>query len=594
MEQLPAWDNSTEYKALNSPDFLRDLEEARQGIAAIEELNKKLEGADRPLKIKTLQDISKLNERTAILLWNLAVYVNCFKSLDSTDELAKKVSAQLQQERAKFAVAETASSIALQTCDDSFLESYLQSEHTKVEAFFWKNKRKMKLFLLSSEEEKTLAQFETYGKMNWGELYSSLGGSLKVFLPSKGEHVGLAQAAGYVRGADAELRREAWQGIQAAWKTVEIPCAAVLNNLSGYRLEEYKKRSHTKKMHFLDKPLSESCIEAKTLEAMMTAVQERIGTPRRALAGLAKVFGKTKLDPWDLMAPSPRNKAGASTSYTEALSMIRDAFGDVDPAMGDFVNTMNDNKWIDARVLPNKSPGAYCTGFAKSNTPRVFQSYMGSMKDISTLAHELGHAYHNWVMRDMPLVQTYYPMTLAETASIFSETLLSERLFEKADKDAKFTIAWEDACDAVALLVNIPMRFDFEKSLYEARQNGPLSPAELNALVDQSWQKWYGDHVSQPESQYWMSKLHFSIAEVSFYNYPYTFGYLFGLGIYAQREKLGNKFHQVYVEILRDTGRMSAEDVIQKYLGMDIRQPKFWLDSLDMVEKKVAQFEGML
>lgn len=274
--------------------------------------------------------------------------------------------------------------------------------------------------------------------------------------------------------------------------------------------------------------------------------------------------------------------------------MIGDSFANVDPKMGDFVQMMSKNQWIEARVLPNKAPGAYCTGFLKSKTPRVFQSYMGSMKDVSTLAHELGHAYHSWVLRDFPLMQTHYPMTLAETASIFSETLLSERLMATGNASGKFSVAWEEASNAVSLLMNIPARFEFEKELYQARLEGPLSAAELGRLTDQAWKKWYGDLLTQTESQYWMTKLHFSISGVSFYNFPYTFGYLFGLGIYAQREKLGKDFHQAYVAILQDTGRMTAEDLIQKHLRMDIRQPGFWFESLKIVERKISYFETLI
>jgi oligoendopeptidase F len=185
-------------------------------------------------------------------------------------------------------------------------------------------------------------------------------------------------------------------------------------------------------------------------------------------------------------------------------------------------------------------------------------------------------------------------MTVAETASTFAETLLAERLLEKAQGDEKFTLAWEEASDAASLLINIPARFEFEKNFYEARANGPLSPTELNAMTDQAWRKWYGEELSKTEEQYWMTKMHFNFSGISFYNYPYTFGYLFSLGIYATKEKLGAKFHQAYVDLLRDSGRMTVEDLIQKHLGADIRQSQFWQDSLDIVAKKVAAFEELV
>ncbi len=185
-------------------------------------------------------------------------------------------------------------------------------------------------------------------------------------------------------------------------------------------------------------------------------------------------------------------------------------------------------------------------------------------------------------------------MTLAETASIFSETVLADVLFEKAKGDEKFSIAWENAADAAVFLMNIPARFEFEKSLYEAREKGPVSPAELNQMTDAAWKKWYQGELTQNETQFWMTKLHFSFSKVSFYNYPYTFGYLFGVGVFARKEKLGGDCHQSYVNLLRDTGRMTVEEVAMKHLQVDLTKPDFWLDSLAIVESKVAGLEKLL
>ncbi len=170
-------------------------------------------------------------------------------------------------------------------------------------------------------------------------------------------------------------------------------------------------------------------------------------------------------------------------------------------------------------------------------------TFMGSNSDISTLAHELGHAYHSWVMRDMPMSQMQYPMTLAETASIFAETVMSDVLIENASsKEEKVEFAWAEIEGAVGLLLNIPARFEFEKNFYEQRQNRALSADELSQLTDDAWRKWYGPTLTETDKLYWASKLHFSISEVSFYNYPYTFGYLFSMSIYSSSQRVGSGF----------------------------------------------------
>ena len=222
-------------------------------------------------------------------------------------------------------------------------------------------------------------------------------------------------------------------------------------------------------------------------------------------------------------------------------------------------------------------------------------TYENTMNNVLTLAHELGHAWHNWVMRDLAPTQCRYPMTLAETASIFAETLVREALMQKAaTPEQKQEIAWQDAQSAAVFLLNIPARFEFEKRLVEARKVGALRPTQLREMMSESWKMWYEDSLSEVDDLFWASKLHFSISSLGFYNYPYLFGYLFSLGIYAQQPVYGSQFNQRYTDLLRDTGTMTAEDVVQHHLQKDLSQPQFWQDSLAIVEKSVAQFEQLV
>ena len=221
-------------------------------------------------------------------------------------------------------------------------------------------------------------------------------------------------------------------------------------------------------------------------------------------------------------------------------------------------------------------------------------TYDGNLSNVLTLAHEIGHAWHSWVMRDMHVAVCDYPMTLAETASIFAETLVLDALWEKCESDHdRFHIAWEDAHSAATFLNNIPARFEMERSLVEQRKNSELSVNALRSLTADAWKKWYGDTMDGADEYYWATKGHFSISSLGFYNYPYLFGYLFSLGIYAKKDQYGDNFVQLYRDILRDTGRMSAEDLIQKHFNEDIREPKFWLDSISVVESGVKRFEDL-
>ncbi|MGY5771913.1 M3 family metallopeptidase, partial [Vibrio antiquarius] len=187
------------------------------------------------------------------------------------------------------------------------------------------------------------------------------------------------------------------------------------------------------------------------------------------------------------------------------------------------------------------------------------------------------------------------PMTLAETASIFAENIVRDHLISKAESvDEKLEMLWEELSSALALMINIPVRYEFEKSFYERRLDGELTADEFCELMSETWKQWYGDVMSEPDPYFWASKLHFSIDSVSFYNYPYLFGFLFSKGIYAQRETKGEAFYTDYINLLRDTGCMMAEDVVEKHLSMDLTQPTFWQQSVELVREKVDEFERLL
>jgi oligoendopeptidase F len=256
---------------------------------------------------------------------------------------------------------------------------------------------------------------------------------------------------------------------------------------------------------------------------------------------------------------------------------------------------MDKNGWIDAEPTKNRATGAFCTEFYRVGEPRVFMTYDGSMGNVLTLAHELGHAWHAWVLKDLAYSEKGYPMTLAETASIFAETLVRQTLLNATDDaQEKRDILWQEAETASALCINIPARFEFEKSFVEARKGGKVSANKARELMKNAWETWYGDSISEYDDMFWASKLHFSIAEIGFYNYPYLFGYLFALGVYAQKDKQGDNFRFAYRELLRDTGRMTSEACIQKHLNRNIEEKDFWLDSLAIVESAMAQFESLV
>lgn len=619
----PSWNNSSEYPSLTSNEYLYDLKqlESLHGritalVEACEPLMNaivlanvahpsSLQASDHSILIPSLQAITEMEETSNKILQSMKTFAYCLNCIDGALPEPQSALSKLEALSGKLEATTKPVHVFLTLAPEEVLTTYLKHAHTKPFEFQIRERRRYADTLLSEKEEALIARLRPTGQSSWGTLYNQIASNLRCEVSNSqtggSKTVGLAQAAGMLRDGNEAVRKAAWLGIQNAWAEVEIPASAGLNALAGWRIELAEIRSKNRPVHYLEDSLRGSMIQKQTLDAMMSAIQSQIEMPRRAVRAMAKAHGKSKLEPWDLLAPAPASALHPkSTShqipYLKGLKMVRDSFETIDSSFSDFVDTMKKNRWLEGRSeLPNKRQGAFCTDFQKSRTPRVFQTYMGSIDDIRTLAHELGHAYHSWVMRDLPTAVTHYPMTLAETASIFAETAFAEGTLANAvkegDQTTAFEIAFQNGEAAAAFLLNIPARFDFETSFYDKRQEGTVSAEELSSLTAAAWNKWYGDTLSEPDSKYWMTKLHFSIAEISFYNYPYTFGYLFSLGVYALRKERGLDFWNSYNSLLRDTGCMTAEELAMKHLGVDLTQPDFWMKSLSIVEEHVKALE---
>jgi len=524
---------------------------------------------------------------------NLGVFISSSLSVDTQDKHAAAWLPTLQQLGAERSQALQPLNLFLMRVPDAFITTLLAQPGMDDLAFYLTHQRRRRDFLLSVAEEKLITGLAVNGLHSWGNLYDDLAGDLKCDI--EGKSVGLAKAANLLSHPQRQTREAAWQGIRSAWISREKTAATLLNSINGWRLEEAKYRSHIREMHYLDKSCHESCIERQTLDTLMATTYEQRSIGQRALKAMAQVLEIDCMAPWDQMAPAPAAETESDISFEEAIALIAAAFSRLSPEMGEFAVMMAEQGWIDAQPTPNRTTGAYCTGFSTPREPRIFITYEGTMTNVMTLAHELGHAWHNWVMRDLPIMQTSYPMTLAETASIFAETLVRDALLAKANTPAeKLAITWQNAQSAASLLVNIPARFEFEKRLVEARKTGFVVADALKQMMADSWQVWYEDSLSSYDDMFWASKLHFSISQIGFYNYPYLFGYLFSLGLYAQQETYGDRFNQLYIDLLRDTGRMTAEAVVQKHLQQDICQPEFWQASLAIVDGAVRQFEQLV
>ncbi|MEL7506306.1 MAG: M3 family oligoendopeptidase [Cyanobacteria bacterium J06554_1] len=603
MPQLrQTWDNSHFFKGTDDPKIATTVAEIKTQIAEIAaacapftqqiETAEILEKQEFATVLASLQTIHKTRTALAKQLGNVRTYISTALSVDAKDANASTLRSALQQIGAELNQAMTPMEVFLNRVRPEFIDVLVNDPVLAEMGFLLTHQRKLRDQLLSVAEENLIAGLSVSGLQSWGNLYTELAGTLKCDI--QGETVGLARAANLLSDPERETRLAAWQGMRNAWIGHQATAATILNAINGWRLAETQKRATVRELHYLDKSCHQSRIERPTLDALMETTYQQRAIGQRALNAMAQVLHIPRMAPWDLRAPAPAAGDSHSISFDDAIALIADAFRQLTPEMGDFAVMMATQGWIDGKPTPNRATGAYCTRFSEPREPRIFMSFEGTMSNVITLAHELGHAWHNWVMRDLPLMQTYYPMTLAETASIFAETLVRDALLQRAETPAqKLEILWQDAESAAVFLLNIPARFEFEKRLVEARKQGVAITPKLKTMMADSWQHWYEDSLSEYDDMFWATKLHFSIAQLGFYNYPYLFGYLFSLGIYAQQERYGAGFNALYTAILRDTGTMTAEELVGHHLQQDISQPQFWQASLKLVEQSVTKFEQL-
>ena len=603
----PSWDLSQEYTSPSDSQIQADLKEFSSILDRVAEENKavfavidrteSMNASERAAAIDAARNIHDLSEQASKFLGNPSTFANCLLSVDGNDDSAKTLEGSLIEYRVKFSELMQPLSQFLNRAPDDVIEEYLDDERASASEFQVRHTRARRHELLSLDEENLVSALGQSGIHAFSRLYDRLAGQLKcqVLDGNDQREVGIAEAASLMQSTDDRTREDAWRAINRSWSDHEETCAASINALAGWRLEMCKRRSNGKAVHFLDAPAHSSHIKRETLDAVIDVARESREMSRRAAKALARAYGKERIGPWDQRAPAPElPNQDASIPFDEGLDIVANAYGQVDASMGEFVRMMAENKWIEGTVGSSKRPGAYCTSFPKSRTPRVYMTYSGSMTDITILAHELGHAFHHWAMKDLPDSQRSYGMSLAETASTFGETLVRDALLNKAESpQTELAVAWEELSAITSFLLNIPTRFEFEKNFYEARQQKPLLPSELRSLMANAWNDWYGDSLSEPDDLFWINKLHFHISGTSFYNFPYLFGYLFSQSVYQRRDQMNGDFFGRYTELLRDTGRVSAEQLAQTHLSVDLTERDFWRDTVAALEPRVEHFEGL-
>lgn len=583
----PRWNMSVIYPSLSSTEFNDAFSAALKGIDSMsalfdkEGINKQdLQPFTPELAAKVDRIIGAYNEFFE-QFQTVAVYISCHIATDSRDELAQAKQSELSMKMVtlnKLGSRFTAW-IGCLPVEEIIEASQVAKEH----AFFLRKTNFQSTKQMAPEEEALAADLGVTGGAAWSRLHGNITSILECEIDGKRIPMSVVRTLAYE--ADRETRRKAYEAELAGWKSAEIPLAAAMNSIKGQVNTLGKRRGWESP---IDETLFAANIDRQTLDAMMEAAREAFPTFRRYLQAKAKALGIEKLAWYDIFAPLSADEK--EWSYEEGSSFVAEQFSSYSVKMGDFARRAFNEDWVDAEPRLGKRDGAFCTSI-RNDESRVMMNFKPAYGSVSTLAHELGHAYHNLCLADRTDLQSSTPMTLAETASIFCETIVRNAALQQLDAKDKLTILEASLQGSCQVVVDITSRYLFEKAVFEQRANRELSAKEMCAIMEDAQKQTYGDGLDESvlHPYMWAMKPHYYSAGRSFYNFPYMFGLLFGLGLYAIYEKDPEGFKTGYDELLSSTGLADAAELAQKF-GIDIRTKAFWKGSLDTIGKDVDEF----
>ncbi|GAC1327269.1 MAG: M3 family oligoendopeptidase [Chloroflexota bacterium] len=590
--ELPRWDMEIVYPGLESPEFKDSFDSLRSDLDGLASLFARFGiGSPDPSNghidaVRAFEAIvdalNKLLERYT----TVQAYVYAFVSTDSRDNVAQARYSELQQLGVNLAQLEVRFTAWIGKLDLESLRS--QSATARDLGFMLEKAQVQARHLMSPAEEELAAELEVTGGSAWTQLHHNVSSQLMVDVEHAGERpVPMTVVRNMAFHKDRQIRRQGYEAELGAWQGVSVTLAAALNSIKGETNTLHRRRGWS---HPLDAAVFGNNIDRETLEAMLSAARDAFPDFQRYLRAKARALNLERLAWYDLFA-----SVGESTriwDYEHATRFIVEQFATYSSRLSDFAARAFRDGWIDAGPRPGKSGGAFCMPL-RADESRILANYTPSYDGMSTLAHELGHGYHNLNLAHRPPLLRGHPMTLAETASIFCQTIVEHAALREAAAQERMAIIESSLQDTCQVVVDITSRYLFECGVFERRQQRELSVDELNALMLDAQRQTYGDSIDQDllHPYMWAVKGHYY--GPLFYNYPYMFGLLFGLGLYAQYLQDPDGFRDRYDELLAATGTADAASLASRF-GIDIRGKEFWTGSLDVIRGQVGQFERLV
>ncbi len=594
-DELPRWNVSDVFESIDSRSFTAALEAARTDadrlIALFDELGV------RAIERRSVTDADATSADRAIAGWNrvaeaanlLRVYVYATVSTDSRDQQAQAVFSETRKLDATLRplVARLADWVGALGVDELAAVSAQVHEHLgPLRRLAARSEHQM-----TEAEEHLAAELSLTGASAWGRLHADVTSQLttEVALPHGAKVLPMPAVRGLATDPDPAVRRAAYDAELSAWPTIEVPIAAAMNAIKGEAITLHRRRNWSSPV---DASLYANSVGRATFDAMQSAIVSALPDLRRWMRTKAALHGH---DPrrgvpwWDLVAPLP--SASASVSWDEGLDVVRSAFGGFSETLGGLVDRALDEQWIDAAPRDGKSGGAFCAPFVDDRS-LVLLNWAGSAGSAQTTAHELGHAYHNVTLAGRTALQRQLPMALAETASIFCETLVVEAGLARLSGTERLAQLDVDLTGTNQIIVDIHSRFLFERDVFERRQRRTLSAAELCEMMTSAQAEAYGDGLDQSTAHpyMWLLKPHYYGSHL--YNWPYTYGLLFGLGLFARYQDDPEHFRARYDELLSRAGMDTAEELGAAF-GLDVTDEAFWNSSLDVIRGRISEYRSL-
>ena len=595
MSRLPQWDLTNVYPGLESDEFVAAVADVNAQLVALKDFlaasaTISRGGDSDAVSVALAEGLDRFN---ALLRLEQTIYsyIYSFVSTDSRNTLARKKMSAFNQLQAQSQTLFTQWQAWVGQLGPR-LESIIATDATVGQhAYFLRDLAEQAQYLMSEVEESLASELSLSGTKAWEQLQRTVTSQSTVDFELDGtlQEIPMTQLINLRTHPDESVRRRAYEAENQLWARVREPLAAALNGVKGAVNTLDRRRGRVDALH---SAIDAGHIDRATLEAMLGAMEASFPMFRRYLRAKAKHLGKAQLAWWDISAP-----VGATdTEYTweEARTFILEHFARFSPDLAAYAARAFDRNWMDAEPRSGKVGGAFCMSLPSVQETRILLNFDGTLNQVSTIAHELGHGYHAACLYEAgkTSLQSDYPMTLAETASLMCETIATEAVLAQAQNDEEELAILEEILNGAGqVVVDIYSRYLFEKEVFERREVAELSADDFCEIMTRAQLATYGDGLDPAYLQpyMWTWKPHYYRGGLSFYNFPYAFGFLFSTGLYAIYQQRGADFVPDYKALLASAGEANAADLAARF-GIDLRDRKFWDDSLTLVDRYVTRF----